>query len=120
MDVVPEDFVAESLIESIGKENIKGKRFLIPRATVARETLPEQLRKMGAFVDIAPVYQTILPSPSVEALEKRLKEGSIDVITFTSSSTVNNFLALMSDKLFPYIKKACFSVAKNFIMRNIF
>ncbi len=106
VDVVPEDFVAESLIESIGKENIKGKRFLIPRATVARETLPEQLRKMGAFVDIAPVYQTILPSPSVEALEKRLKEGSIDVITFTSSSTVNNFLALMSDKLLPYIKKA--------------
>jgi len=102
VDVVPENFVAESLIESI--ENIKGQRFLLPRAKVAREILPEQLRKMGAVVDVVPAYQTILPSPSTSALEKRLKEGSIDVITFTSSSTVKNFLTLMGDK--SEIKKA--------------
>jgi len=102
VDVVPENFVAESLIESI--EKIKGQRFLLPRAKVAREILPEQLRKMGAVVDVVPAYQTILPSPSTSALEKRLKEGSIDVITFTSSSTVKNFLTLMGDK--SEIKKA--------------
>jgi uroporphyrinogen III methyltransferase / synthase len=106
VDVVPEDFVAESLIESIGKESVKGKRFLLPRATVARETLPEQLRKLGAIVDIAPAYQTILPSQSADALGKRLKEGNVDVITFTSSSTVTNFLALTGEKLLPEIKKA--------------
>ncbi len=105
VDVVPENFVAESLIESIGKENIEGKRFLLPRATVARETLPEQLREMGAIVDIAPAYQTILPDTPVEALAKRLEAGSIDVITFTSSSTVKNFLALTGEKLLPAIKK---------------
>ncbi len=105
VDVVPENFVAESLVKSIGKENVEGKRFLIPRAAVARETLPEQLRKMGAVVDVVPVYQTILPAPSVSALEKRLEEGSIDVITFTSSSTVQNFLVLAGDKLLPEIKK---------------
>jgi len=105
VDVVPESFVAESLIESMGKENIKGKRFLLPRATLARETLPEQLRKMGAHVDIAPTYQTILPSQSIEVLEKKLAAGNIDVITFTSSSTVKNFLALTGEKLLPEIKK---------------
>ncbi len=103
VDVVPENFVAESLIASM--ENIKGQRFLIPRATVAREILPEQLRKMGAIVDVAPAYQTVLPSQPVDTLEKRLKEGSIDVITFTSSSTVTNFLTLIGKKLLPEIKK---------------
>ncbi|MZH02366.1 MAG: uroporphyrinogen-III C-methyltransferase, partial [Nitrospinae bacterium] len=104
VDVVPENFVAESLISSIGKENIKGKRFLIPRATVAREILPEQLREMGAIVDVAPAYQTVLPSPQVDELSKRLESGSIDIITFTSSSTVKNFLALTGEKLLPAIK----------------
>ncbi len=103
VDVVPENFVAESLIASM--KNIKGQRFLIPRATVAREILPEQLRKMGAIVDVAPAYQTVLPSQPVDTLEKRLKEGSIDVITFTSSSTVTNFLTLIGKKLLPEIKK---------------
>jgi uroporphyrinogen III methyltransferase/synthase len=103
VDVVPENFVAESLIASM--ENIKGQRFLIPRATVAREILPEQLRKMGAIVDVAPAYQTVLPSQPADTLEKRLKEGSIDVITFTSSSTVTNFLTLIGKKLLPEIKK---------------
>ena len=77
----------------------------LPRATVAREILPEQLRKMGAIVDVAPAYQTVLPSQPADTLEKRLKEGSIDVITFTSSSTVTNFLTLIGKKLLPEIKK---------------
>ena len=105
VDVVPENFVAESLIESIGKENIEGKRFLLPRATIARETLPEQLRTLGAIVDVAPAYQTVLPTPKMDELSKRLEAGSIDIITFTSSSTVKNFLALTGEKLFPAIKQ---------------
>ena len=103
VDVVPEDFVAESLIESIG--NVKGKRFLIPRATVAREILPEKLREMGAEVDVAPAYQTVLPEKKSDALAKRLRSGSIDVLTFTSSSTVKNFLELTGKALLPEIKK---------------
>ena len=107
VDVVPEDFVAESLIESIGKENIYGKRFLIPRATVAREVLPEKLREMGAEVDVAPAYQTVLPRSKSDALAKRLHSENIDVLTFTSSSTVKNFLALTGEALLPKIKKTC-------------
>ena len=105
VDVVPEDFVAESLIESIGKEKITGQRFLIPRAAVAREVLPKTLREMGAQVDIAPAYQTILPKPKSDALSKRLQSGDIDVLTFTSSSTVKNFLELTGKSLFEEIKK---------------
>ena len=103
VDVIPEKFVAESLIESM--KNIKGQRFLLPRATIAREILPIQLREMGAIVDVAPAYQTVLPDTQVDELHKRLEAGSIDVITFTSSSTVKNFLALTGEKFLPTIKK---------------
>jgi uroporphyrinogen III methyltransferase / synthase len=107
VDVVPEDFVAESLIESIGKENIVGKHFLIPRATIAREVLPEKLREMGATVDVVPTYQTVLPKSKSDALAKRLQSENIDVLTFTSSSTVKNFLTLTGESLLPKIKKIC-------------
>ncbi|MZH05359.1 MAG: uroporphyrinogen-III C-methyltransferase [Nitrospinae bacterium] len=103
VDVVPDEFVAESLLESI--KDIKGKRFLIPRAKVAREVLPVKLREMGAQVDVAPAYQTILPGLKSDTLAKRLKSGAIDVLTFTSSSTVKNFLALTGEPLLPEIKK---------------
>ncbi|KMP12252.1 HemD protein [Candidatus Nitromaritima sp. SCGC AAA799-C22] len=92
VDTVPEDFVAESLIESLGRESVEGKKFLLPRAAVAREILPETLREMGAAIDVVPAYQTVPPAHPDPEFLKRLEEGSIDVITFTSSSTVNNFM----------------------------
>ena len=88
-------FDIESLIESIGKANIDGKKFLLPRASVAREILPDALRKMGANIDVVPVYQTVAPKNFDSSFIKRLDEGSIDVITFTSSSTVTNFLDML-------------------------
>ncbi len=97
VDIVPEKFVAESLLESIGKENVKGKRFLLPRAETARETLPETLRELGAEIDVVPAYRTILPETGKQALIERLKEGSLDVIAFTASSTVKNFMELMGE-----------------------
>ena len=102
VDVIPEKFVAESLIESM--KNIKGQRFLLPRANIAREILPIQLREMGAIVDVVPAYQTVLPDTQVDELHKRLEAGSIDIITFTSSSTVKNFLELTGEKFLPSIK----------------
>ena len=98
VDTVPENYVAESLIECIGKENIEGKKFLLPRASVAREILPNTLREMGAIIDVVPAYQTILPESFESDFLKRLDEGSIDVITFTSSSTVTNFLDRINKK----------------------
>lgn len=106
VDLVPEKFVAESLLESIGKENVQGKRFLLARAAVAREILPEQLRALGATVDVAPVYQTLPPKNKNKELMERLQKGAIDVITFTSSSTVKNFVDLLEDDQKPLLKKA--------------
>ncbi len=105
VDVVPENFVAESLIESIGKENIKGKRFLLPRAAVARETLPDQLRAQGATINVAPAYRTVRPQTDTGELARRLKEGSIHAVTFTSSSTVTHFMELIGEELRPKLKK---------------
>ena len=99
VDVVPEDFVAESLLDSMGKEKIKGKKFLLPRAAVARETLPDQLRAQGATIDVAPAYRTVRPKTDTKALTRRIKEGSIDALTFTSSSTVTHFMGLVGEEL---------------------
>lgn len=105
VDAIPEEFVAESLIEKLGEEQIKGKRFLLPRAAVARETLPKHLRSMGAYVDVAPAYQTLPPATDTKTLAQKLKNGEIDVISFTASSTVRNFMDLLGEDLKPHLNK---------------
>ncbi|HEY7535186.1 MAG TPA: uroporphyrinogen-III C-methyltransferase [Thermodesulfobacteriota bacterium] len=93
-DIIPKDFKAEGLIESFRKINIKAKKILIPRAKDARETLPAELRKMGAKVDVIIVYETKKPNTDeIRQIKKMLNQGAIDVITFTSSSTVKNFFS---------------------------
>ncbi|MFQ5672708.1 MAG: uroporphyrinogen-III C-methyltransferase [Nitrospinales bacterium] len=97
VDVVPEKFVAESLLESLGEKNVAGKRFLLPRAAVARETLPENLRARGAIIDVVPAYQTLPPQNRNDDLAAKLERREIDAVTFTSSSTVKNFIAMMDE-----------------------
>ncbi len=109
VDCVPENFVAESLIESLGGESVQGKRFLIPRALKAREILPDRLREMGAQVDVVPAYQTIHPTRTNEDLARRLQDGVIDVVTFTSSSTVTHFLELTGPELRPHLDRVTFA-----------
>ena len=97
-DMVPGDYRAEGLIELFHGMDVRGKRVLIPRAREAREILPESLREMGAEVDIVPVYETKKPGKvKTAALRKDISEGRIDVITFTSSSTVRNFLETVGE-----------------------
>jgi uroporphyrinogen III methyltransferase / synthase len=78
-----------------GAENVRGLRFLIPRARVAREILPAGLRSLGAHVDGVETYQTVRPDVQPERIIRLFKENSIDAITFTSSSTVSNFAELV-------------------------
>jgi len=92
---VPEKFVAESILEGFEKMFVKGKRILLARAKKARDILPKGLRKMGAEVDVVAVYRTVRPRGGAKKLQKLLAEGKIDVITFTSSSTVNHFAELL-------------------------
>lgn len=94
-DLLPEKFTGEGLAEALLRTEVQGNRILLPRALRANEILPEMLADAGAQVTIAPVYRNVPPPGPKEELRDQLLEGSIDVLTFTSSSTVTNFLTLI-------------------------
>src|SRR5712691_4253830 len=96
VDAIPEEYRAEALVPVLG--DVRERRILLPRAAAAREALPKELRALGARVDEIPVYQTIRPQQQKLAeLRTLLKAGKIDLVTFTSSSTVRNFVALFPE-----------------------
>jgi len=97
VDIVPDEYVAESVVKSLRKQ-VRGKRILLVRAKVARDVIPRQLRRAGAQVDVVEAYETVVPKSSRTRLRAALKNhnGRPDVITFTSSSTVKNFVALLA------------------------
>ena len=90
VDLVADEYRAESVAEALQREPLAGKHILIPRALVAREVLPERLRAAGAVVDVAPVYQTVA-DPEGAAIARRAVGEGVDVVTFTSASTVRGF-----------------------------
>lgn len=99
VDVVPERYVAESVVESL-RGKVEGKRVLLARAKVARDVIPSELKKMGAKVDVVEAYETITPESSRKALVTAMSRRNTrpNVLTFTSSSTVRNFVALLGDE----------------------
>src|SRR5918997_79037 len=92
VDLVPEEYRAEALIEVLETDSIAGKRVLIPRARVAREILPDKLREAGAEVVVPPAYESAPSSEGKNELARRLGAGEVDCVTFTASSTVENFV----------------------------
>jgi uroporphyrinogen-III synthase len=96
VDVVPKEYVAESVVRSL-KRKVKGKRVLLVRAKVARDVIPRELRKAGAHVDVVEAYETVVPESSRRRLLAALKDAGKrpHVVTFTSSSTVRNFVELL-------------------------
>ncbi len=91
-DLMPDEYRAEAVVACFKERGpVKGIKILLPRAARAREVLPEGLRKMGAEVDVVPAYQTIRPDHDTGQVREMLKKGAIDMVTFTSSSTVENF-----------------------------
>jgi uroporphyrinogen-III synthase len=96
VDVVPEEYVAESVVKSLRRQ-VKGKRILLVRAKVARDVIPNELRKAGAVVDVVEAYETVIPKSSRMRLRSALRDARKhpDVVTFTSSSTVKNFVQLL-------------------------
>ena len=96
VDVVPKEYVAESVVRSL-RRRIKGKRVLLVRAKVARDVIPRELRKAGAQVDVVEAYETVVPQFSRARLRAVLKNRlqRPHIITFTSSSTVCNFVELL-------------------------
>jgi uroporphyrinogen-III synthase len=98
--VVPEEYIAESVVKSLRK-HVAGKRVLLARAKVARDVIPRELLKLGAKVDVVEAYETVIPTSSRKRLRKLLEDPKRrpHVITFTSSSTVRNFIALLRQEM---------------------
>ncbi len=94
VDVVPRVYQAEGLLEILGQRDLTGKRFLIPRAKVARDLVPRILADHGAKVCVVEAYETVAPEIGTREIEEAFNPRP-DLITFTSSSTVTNFIRLV-------------------------
>jgi uroporphyrinogen III methyltransferase / synthase len=95
VDLQPEEFVAEAVVKEFKKQgSIENVRILLVRAEKARDTLPKELSALGAIVDEAFAYRTVAETADTSGARRQLAQGGADLITFTSSSTVENFLAL--------------------------
>jgi uroporphyrinogen III methyltransferase/synthase len=94
-DIVPETYRAESVVAAFKELNLKAKKILLPRAREARPVLPVELTKMEAHVDEIPAYETLNVTENAGDLVQALEDKGVDLITFTSSSTVKNFKALL-------------------------
>lgn len=92
--LVPARYQAEGLLDALDAESMRGKRVLIPQAGQARDVLAVTLRQWGAEVDVVEAYRTVLPVVDSTAIKRQLHAGEIDIVTFTSSSTVINFAQL--------------------------
>jgi len=107
--IVPKEYVAESVVKSL-RARVKGKCVLLARAKVARDVIPRELRQLGAEVDVAEAYETVVPKTSGRQLRSVLENSTRrpDVITFTSSSSVRNFVSLLSvgENPHPFAKNA--------------
>jgi uroporphyrinogen III methyltransferase/synthase len=95
-DILPERFVAEALVDALAELNLEGRPALVARAAEAREVLPDALRKFGAEVDVVALYETVAERPDPDAIERATEA---DYLTFTSSSTVRNFIEALPDDL---------------------
>jgi uroporphyrinogen III methyltransferase / synthase len=92
--LVPSRFQAEGILELLEAATMRGKRVLIPRAAKARDVLPDTLRDWGAKVDVVEAYRTLAPAGDFSAVKLLLRQGKVDLISFTSSSTVSHFSQL--------------------------
>ena len=95
VDLQPEEAVAERLVEAFQQhESVENLKFLLVRAANARDVLPKRLTQLGAIVDEAIAYRTVPETDDMTGAKKRFTDEGADLITFTSSSTVENFLAM--------------------------
>ena len=95
VDLMPAEYVAESVVELFRTERLPGKRVLLPRAAVARDVIPTELTKLGAQVEVVEAYRNVIPENSTEHAHEIFGAAKKpDWITFTSSSTVTNCIAI--------------------------
>jgi uroporphyrinogen III methyltransferase / synthase len=107
--IVPKEFRAEGLLEAM-PANLSGTSILFPRAEIAREMLPVELRRRGAQVDVRVVYRTVKPDPQVNALQKITASERIDCIVFTSPSAVRNLAESVDQPIAEILKSIAIAV----------
>jgi uroporphyrinogen III methyltransferase/synthase len=110
VDVMPAEYVAESLLDALQSESLKDKKILLPRAAVARDVIPLELTKRGAHVDVVEAYRTGVPMDATARIRDVLLRKP-DWITFTSSSTVTNFMNAAGGEALDGIKSGKVRVA---------
>ncbi len=96
VDCMPKEHVAEAMVETMRSEISAGEKILFPRSKIARNLIPMELEKMGCQVDTVDAYDTVLADEHAEEIVKKLQEGLIHVVTFTSPSAVQNFQQLVA------------------------
>jgi uroporphyrinogen III methyltransferase/synthase len=110
-DVVPREFRAEGVVETFAQYDLRGARILLPRAEVARDLLPKELEQLGATVEVVPAYRTLRADADREMLKQLFQDRKIDLVTFTSSSTVTAFMELLGTEdlkaLLEGVRTAC-------------
>lgn len=94
-DFMPQEYAAEGIVASFRKLQTQDKRILIPRAELVTQELVDGLTRLGARVEQIPVYRTVLPSDTAARGKRMLLDGQIDIVTFTSSSTARNLVAIL-------------------------
>lgn len=103
VEVVPSEYRAEGIIEALQGKTAEGERVLLPRARGAREVLPDTLRQQGMAVDEIHLYEAAPVIPDDISLLDTILNGQVDYITFTSSSTVSNFVKVLGEDKIPEI-----------------
>jgi uroporphyrinogen III methyltransferase/synthase len=102
-ELITSEYTAEGLAKALEGWEMDGMHVLVPRAEVARDALPSLLANRGAEVEILPVYRAICPAGTGDALLRLFNSEGVDVITFTSSSTVNNFVRAFPEDRLPAV-----------------
>jgi uroporphyrinogen III methyltransferase/synthase len=119
VDLIPEEFNAEGLISAIVQKcksdeaktsALQGVRFLLPRAEVAREILPEKIKDLGGEIDVVTAYRAVKPETHGKRIKRFLKEGKISIATFTSAATFNNFIEIAGEDADALLKDVAIAV----------
>jgi uroporphyrinogen III methyltransferase/synthase len=118
VDVIPDEFRAEGLIKAFAEfggdtspaSDLRGMKFLLPRAEVARELFPAKVRELGGEIDVPVAYRAVKPELHGKRLKRFLKEGKITIATFTSAATFTNFLEIMGSDARELLKEVSIAV----------
>ncbi len=107
LSVTPREYKAEGVLEALKSHDLRGRRVLFPRAEVAREVLPDELAGRGAEVVVAVAYRTVAPKVDPVYVRRLFTAEGVSAVTFTSSSTVKNFVEIVGEGARGYLKGVC-------------